>query len=222
MNKNLCDYKLTIDEAKELIAKGANANERVKGYNALGIALENNNVELVKSLIEAGADVNALLERGYERPLNYALDKPRTEMIEVLIYSGAIIAKDDIELAKDRKYDEKIINILIAKFDSKLAEELEEKMWKMYDKLEKEEEYRETKLEECQESIEILNYIINIPFSSEENKLTRQLEYVEDHNNCIEEMKELREKRIKAEVKELFEEFCKLMAGILKGDDYSD
>ena len=98
-----------IEVTKLLIEKGADVNTmsieheecrdygkeyvivRVPcGYTALMAASEMGHIDIVKLLIEAGADVNATLD-DYDRStaLKYASKKGHTEIVELLIEAGA-------------------------------------------------------------------------------------------------------------------------------------
>lgn len=89
---DLFDLNLTIAEMQELIANGADVNERdVRGRTPLHYPA---NFEVAKLLIEHGADVNA--SDNYDTtPLHNASYKGEYETVKLLIDAGADInAKD--------------------------------------------------------------------------------------------------------------------------------
>jgi ankyrin repeat protein len=76
-------------EVVRLLAKaGANLNVGFP-FTALGQAIEVNDRELVRALIEGGADVNATPENGQDTPLDIAISENRPEMVGMLLDAGA-------------------------------------------------------------------------------------------------------------------------------------
>lgn len=68
--------------ALPLIAHGANPNARLweSGYTALMLAVRTKNLEIVKALLEKGADVNASDEYG-DNPLSFAKTKDMRDLL---------------------------------------------------------------------------------------------------------------------------------------------
>ncbi len=59
------------------------------GSGALFTAIENDDVEMVRLLVEAGADVNAAEGFGGNSPLHEAVEKGDAEMVKILVAAGA-------------------------------------------------------------------------------------------------------------------------------------
>ena len=77
-----------VDKAKELIKAGANVNAENKwGETPLIVAARHGHIEIVKLLIEAGADLETN-DDGYT-PLDFALMYEHTETVEILKQHGA-------------------------------------------------------------------------------------------------------------------------------------
>lgn len=81
-----------------LIKKGANVNSSHKGFTALISACERNNKELVKILIEAGADIE-MKDNFDNNALWKATFNENKEIIELLIKHGA----DPFSISKNGK-----------------------------------------------------------------------------------------------------------------------
>jgi ankyrin repeat protein len=84
----------------ELIEKGANINavdEEYLGYTGLMYAIENKDKELVKYLLENGADVNYQEEYWGYTPLMLACREGITEIVKILIEKGADVNIKDKE-----------------------------------------------------------------------------------------------------------------------------
>src|SRR6185295_9897242 len=75
---------------KALLDKGVNVNAKTRyGATALSYACDRANVELVKLLVERGADVNAKDTFYGEVPLGWALGKGNVEIVKLLLDKGA-------------------------------------------------------------------------------------------------------------------------------------
>lgn len=70
-----------------LLKNGYSANGTLQGYSYLLLAEHYKDVDMVKTIIDNGADVN-LVTKGYV-PLNYAIKKGNAEIVEMLIKAGA-------------------------------------------------------------------------------------------------------------------------------------
>lgn len=70
-----------------LFKNGYSANGTLQGYSYLILAEHYKDVDLVKAVIDNGADVN-LVSKGY-LPLNYAIKKGNAEIVEMLLKAGA-------------------------------------------------------------------------------------------------------------------------------------
>jgi ankyrin repeat protein len=94
------DGKTALDDAvianrKDLVnllveagAKVNNIDKSTLSYSALGYAIRNDNVEMVKHLIRHGANVNAPMGLHYW-PLSYAAEISTTEIVSLLLDHGA-------------------------------------------------------------------------------------------------------------------------------------
>jgi ankyrin repeat protein len=86
-----------VDEVRRLLREGANVNEAIElGITALMVASGLGHLDLIKVLLDAGADPNALAGMSHPRiiitPLNVAMNprnKKRLETIDMLIAGGA-------------------------------------------------------------------------------------------------------------------------------------
>ena len=75
---------------KDLLDKGVNVNAKTRyGATALSYACDRANLELVKLLVERGADVNAKDTFYGEVPLGWALGKGNVEIVKLLLDKGA-------------------------------------------------------------------------------------------------------------------------------------
>lgn len=75
---------------KALLDKGVNVNAKTRyGATALSYACDRANVDLVKLLVERGADVNAKDTFYGEVPLGWALGKGNVEIVKLLLDKGA-------------------------------------------------------------------------------------------------------------------------------------
>jgi ankyrin repeat protein len=68
-----------IEAAKVLVSRGANLEERFKGYTALHMAAMLNNSGMVRTLVEGGAYVGALTVEG-KNALDYAVQSGNVEL----------------------------------------------------------------------------------------------------------------------------------------------
>ena len=88
-----------VNEVRNLLKSGADANEKSEkvDFTALMLAVMGGHVEIVKLLLEAGADPNAsfgVAHVGFFTPLNIAVRsdiKNRLELIDILIAGGALL-----------------------------------------------------------------------------------------------------------------------------------
>lgn len=88
-------YENDIHHAHELIKSGARVKQEVEGYSQtpLMVAARFGNIDMMKVLIDAGADVNAVSfcdqpHAGYP-VLQYAIDSGNIEAVSILIKAGA-------------------------------------------------------------------------------------------------------------------------------------
>ncbi len=85
-----------INTVKKLQSEGTNIDERDKnGATALMHAIWSRKPEVVKHLIETGADINA--KDNYGTPLIYAVDYKEHELIKILLKKGANIEATDYQ-----------------------------------------------------------------------------------------------------------------------------
>ena len=88
------------------------------GSEALFAAIENDDVEMVRLLVEAGADVNAAEGFGGNTPLHEAVEKGDTEIVKILVAAGAdveaegFMSRTPLSLAAEEGATE-IIQILL-------------------------------------------------------------------------------------------------------------
>jgi hypothetical protein len=104
------------DRVKQVLADGANVNVNVdydpphQGYTPLAVAIKNNFLAMAELLIDAGADVNAVIDtygisdvKQYagthnvrNNPLlSYAIILNKPEMVQLLLQHGADVNKQD-------------------------------------------------------------------------------------------------------------------------------
>lgn len=93
------------EAARYLLSKGADVSQRSNNgqkVQAINSAAAGNHLEIVKLLIEHGADVNAAQEGGF-RPLHSAAQNGNPEMAHVLLRHGAdkTAKTDDGKTARD-------------------------------------------------------------------------------------------------------------------------
>lgn len=88
------------------------------------LAIEQMHLAIVSRLIQAGADVNKTTD-GLLSPLMHAIDvesdsahqrgeEAKTELIELLLESGAVTTPESIDLA--RRYENRKAELLLARF----------------------------------------------------------------------------------------------------------
>ena len=87
-----------VEEVRRLLKEGANVNETISllGYTPLLFAAERGHLDVIKVLLDAGADPNGVADMGHPRviisPLITAMsrrNKKRLETIDMLIAAGA-------------------------------------------------------------------------------------------------------------------------------------
>lgn len=78
-----------LDIAKLLLAYGANVNVTGYGSSTLCFAVRNGNVEMAKTLLQAGADANCREASGYKL-LTIACSYNNSEIVQLLLDNGAI------------------------------------------------------------------------------------------------------------------------------------
>lgn len=82
--------KSDIVKVKELLAKGANVNAKSPyGATPLFFACDRGNVEVIKILLESGADANIQDTFYHATPLGWAMNKGKPEIIKLLVEAGA-------------------------------------------------------------------------------------------------------------------------------------
>merc|ERR1712187_981592 len=89
-------------QADPALVRGVVGYQTYSGHTTLMNACCQKNVDLVKELIAAGADVNAMSEEG-ERVLNWAilrggretksLDDPEEQIVKILVEAGATLGR---------------------------------------------------------------------------------------------------------------------------------
>lgn len=83
-------YNKDIKQVKSLIANGSDINAKEQGFSsrtALHTAIQENNLKIVRLLLNAGADVNSLDEEG-NTPLMLLDDETNVEIVSLLIKYG--------------------------------------------------------------------------------------------------------------------------------------
>lgn len=93
-----------------LLKNGYSANGTLQGYSYLILAEHYKDVDLVKAVIDNGADVN-LVSKGY-LPLNYAIKKGNAEIVEMLLKAGAKADEKTKKLVEKSK-NEDIKNLFL-------------------------------------------------------------------------------------------------------------
>lgn len=87
--------KGNIKEVESLVLKySINLNDPTLKYKPLSIATMRNNIEMVKKLIELGANINEINQKGHT-PLHLASGWGKPEMVEFLLKNGANIKARD-------------------------------------------------------------------------------------------------------------------------------
>lgn len=80
---------------KELLAKGADVNAKFRyGATALSYACDRGHLEVVKALVEHGADLNVRDTFYSATPLGWAASKGHVEVVRYLLQKGADAGKD--------------------------------------------------------------------------------------------------------------------------------
>ena len=101
------------EAAKLLLAKGADPNLAARNamkVRAIHAACASGSLSIVRALLEAGADVNALQEKGFT-PLHEAAATGKLELLRILLDHGANAelrtedGKSALDLARDEKQD---------------------------------------------------------------------------------------------------------------------
>lgn len=72
-----------------LVARGADVDLKVQGMTPLVLAVQQGHLDVVRLLVEAGADVNLREQYTGMTPLEAALDREDEEMADYLIEHGA-------------------------------------------------------------------------------------------------------------------------------------
>lgn len=80
-----------VKEVKRLINRRTRVHESFNGIPAIALAVETGNVDIVRSLAGAGADVNVTYNSGKITPLNTACNKGDEAMVRLLLELGAEI-----------------------------------------------------------------------------------------------------------------------------------
>ena len=81
-----------ISQVEKLLADGANPNEQIPGLGSLlYYSIATGNVEIVKILVNAKADINAVGANGYT-PLMMAVVTGHIEIVKILLDAGADIS----------------------------------------------------------------------------------------------------------------------------------
>jgi ankyrin repeat protein len=104
-----------VQGVKSLIAKGINVNYLYLGNAPLHLSAMQNHTEIIKLLIQAGADVNIQIQSTDDKingstPLHLACEKGYVESAKLLIQEGAAL----IEI--NDKYSQAIKDLLIGSF----------------------------------------------------------------------------------------------------------
>lgn len=87
-----------VDRCQELMRKGHDVNQKdSSGYTPLHYAVRSSSVQLVRLLIDAGANVNAQTSAGKATPLHRAVTRGRPETVKLLLEKGADPKKRDVD-----------------------------------------------------------------------------------------------------------------------------
>ncbi|OQS05671.1 ankyrin-1-like [Thraustotheca clavata] len=109
--------------AKILIDRGADVNEtNMNGYTALHLAVQLGELDLIKCLLNAHANIEATTAPDYGRdtPLTLAVDSGRTDIALYLLEAGSLVivsnseAKTPLHLAVENK-NKKLVQVLLSK-----------------------------------------------------------------------------------------------------------
>lgn len=82
------DFKMVISALK----KGANVDTRYRGWTALRWAIQENHIDIVKLLIDSGADIEDVDDIGFTI-LNTAIGTKNLEIVKILVEKGVDINK---------------------------------------------------------------------------------------------------------------------------------
>ncbi|RLN82851.1 hypothetical protein BBJ28_00019344 [Nothophytophthora sp. Chile5] len=77
-----------IEKVKELVNRGENVNAKSNGGTAVMLASQNGHLEVVKYLVDAGADIEAVYDEG-ETALMQAAGKGHLDVVQYLVDAGA-------------------------------------------------------------------------------------------------------------------------------------
>jgi ankyrin repeat protein len=115
-----------VEKVKELIDEGIDVNVQYNGRNALQVACENNSMEMVQIILEAGGDVNSKRDEGIGiTTLQDAIRsfKCKSPVIQLLLLKGAdpniagpnnsLAINDAISKSGDKQESMKILELLI-------------------------------------------------------------------------------------------------------------
>ena len=92
---------------KTLLAKGAEVNSATEfGATALIFAADSGHVEIVKALIDGGADVNLKDSTYGSTAIDWAAGKGYAPIVEILLAKGATSVSDTLDAAIDKGYTE--------------------------------------------------------------------------------------------------------------------
>jgi ankyrin repeat protein len=110
-NQRLCQavWREDLDEAREMILLGADVNcFDENGQTPLHLAVEQENIELVGMLLDAGADLELSSKGGYWTPLLHAVARvgdsasqlqrsADNQLVRFMINRGANVLGEDVE-----------------------------------------------------------------------------------------------------------------------------
>lgn len=106
-------------EVKNLLAKGVDVNAKFRyGATALSYACDKGHLEVVKVLLENGADVNVRDTFYQATPMSWALSKGHTAIVAALLAKGAE-GPDQVLIAGARRGNKEMVGVALAKGDLK-------------------------------------------------------------------------------------------------------
>lgn len=82
---------------------------------ALMYAVESENIDYVRSLIELGASVNGIIDKDGSTPLHLAVKKNNVEIVKLLLERGAMVHKKDFYKMTALQYASELAQYKIAK-----------------------------------------------------------------------------------------------------------
>jgi hypothetical protein len=99
-------YKLDIDMVRELLIRGIDVNQTASGLCALTVAVEYNNIPLIKLLLEYGANPCESHPEDAMTPMNMAIEDENTDIVE--LFKAHQLADNSKE---EKLVDNRVLNV---------------------------------------------------------------------------------------------------------------